>query len=841
MKAILKALTAGLLMVLPLATAHAQGPSLSPIANMSMNAGGTLTVNVIATDPQNRVIQLTAALPPFATLNTPTIGTGSVVTSLILVPTAAHVGDYSAAITATAGGISTTRVFQISVNAMGSDRAPVVVAAPIQEVTAGAALSFVVTASDADGDVINSLSASGLPGGATFVPNGSNTSGTFNWTPGEEDAGEFDVEFTAANALSGTSVTHVHVSPAPTLGITPIDDVTVAGGSFVSVPVHVSGVPGAMISLAAALPTFATLNPPGTGTGAVNTTVTVSPPTGSAGTYHASITAISLGGSVTEEFDIIVTGTGGGDNHPPVLSAPLTATVAIGSTLSFDVTATDPDGDHVDLFGSALPPGSSFTDHANMTGTFTWTPVAGQAGTYTASFSGLDNRGGSGSAATQITVTGDSPPKNQAPVLSAPASVMAVEGVHFSFTVSASDADGDPVTLSAGSLPAGATFSDLGNNTGTFSWTPDTTQVGSYGVAFLGSDGNGGSGTANTTITVRDSVVPGPGPGGDSTSVPGRACLVGKLKPNRDQTCFRIKPVDGSFDLRDVVLTSIRFRFEGQTLAALDGAHIQRWCYDRSGHGHDEHGDDDGDDEDGNGRPGAGRNNGGHGDDDDHDQGDHGDHGYDKCGVSCDDHHDHRKGCDPGCDTLGVRACFSTEALMALFDHTHNPTTSASGGCRRPKHPLPCAFLDAEILATLSDGRTVVATFGGNGRHRDDEHDDDLAGNDDDGKLAGLDPPSGPGKRPLAKIMRAQANPNPLNPHTVLSFAMPQDGRVRVGVYDMQGRLVKNLMDDFRTAGQLTVAWNGTNEGGQRVPSGVYFLRIFALEGAVTRRVAVVR
>jgi hypothetical protein len=373
MKASLKALPFLLMfLALPLTAAHAQGPSLSPIANVTLNAGGTLNLNVIAIDPEERLINLTAALPPFVTLNTPTIGTGMVVTSLTLAPSAAHVGDYSAAVTATAGGISTVRVFQITVNAAGSDQPPVVLAPALQEVTAGTALSFAVTAGDADGDAITSLSASGLPTGASFTPGGSNTTGTFDWMPGNDDVGDYDVQFTAANALSGTNVTHVHVTSAPTLMITPIDDVTVAGGGFLSVPVHASGVPDALITLTASLPTFATLDPPGSGTGAVNTTVTIAPPNGSAGTYHASITATSLGTNVTEEFDIIVTGEGAGDNHAPVLTAPATATIEVGSTLSFDVSASDPDGDHVDLYGTALPPGSDFTDHADDTGTFTW-------------------------------------------------------------------------------------------------------------------------------------------------------------------------------------------------------------------------------------------------------------------------------------------------------------------------------------------------------------------------------------------------------------------------------------------------------------------------------------
>src|SRR5690242_11497587 len=105
MKASLKALTLGLLLLVPASTAHAQGPSLSPVPDVSLNAGGTLNINVIAVDVLNRPITVTAALPPFAMLNAPTIGTGAVVTSLTLTPTASQIGDYSAAITATAGGV----------------------------------------------------------------------------------------------------------------------------------------------------------------------------------------------------------------------------------------------------------------------------------------------------------------------------------------------------------------------------------------------------------------------------------------------------------------------------------------------------------------------------------------------------------------------------------------------------------------------------------------------------------------------------------------------------------------------------------------------------------------
>jgi hypothetical protein len=518
-------------------------------------------------------------------------------------------------------------------------------------------------------------------------------------------------------------------------------------------------------------------------------------------------------------FDIIVTGDVGGSNHPPVLTAPASETVAIGATLTFDVTATDPDGDHVDLIGSALPPGSNFTDHANDTGTFTWTPVAGQGGTYTASFTGLDGKGASGSASTQITVTGDVTP-NHPPTVSAPAAVQVNVGESLSLTVTASDPDGDPVALSASSLPSGATFTDHGDDTGTLAWIPGATQVNSFTVSFLGFDGKGGSGTAQSIITVVQ-----PTSGGGTGDVPGTACVIGKFKSHRETTCMRLQPVGHSFDLKDVVLSSIRLRINGQSLAAMDGAEIEVVCRDHDGHGDDGDDDHNGDHGDDHGKSVLMTNAQHQGHDDGPDDGDD-----DECNVTCSDDNTH--GCfdlhahKTGCDTLGIRACFSTQALIQMF--VVSAATSNHHGSHDWK-PLPCALMNAQLLATLTDGSTVVATFGNSGRDPDNGQGDDNHGHD------------GHGGDHEDHVLSAKLTPNPLHPSTVLSFATHSDGQVKVIVYDMQGRVVKKLMDEFRAAGSQTLGWDGTNEWNLRVPSGLYFLRIQAQEASVTRRVAVVK
>jgi flagellar hook assembly protein FlgD len=70
---------------------------------------------------------------------------------------------------------------------------------------------------------------------------------------------------------------------------------------------------------------------------------------------------------------------------------------------------------------------------------------------------------------------------------------------------------------------------------------------------------------------------------------------------------------------------------------------------------------------------------------------------------------------------------------------------------------------------------------------------------------------------------------------------MSREGRVRVSVYSMQGRLVKTLLDEYRSAGAQKLAWDGSSAQNQKVASGVYFFRIQTPEGEINQKIAVVK
>ncbi|RPH89960.1 MAG: T9SS C-terminal target domain-containing protein, partial [Calditrichaeota bacterium] len=72
----------------------------------------------------------------------------------------------------------------------------------------------------------------------------------------------------------------------------------------------------------------------------------------------------------------------------------------------------------------------------------------------------------------------------------------------------------------------------------------------------------------------------------------------------------------------------------------------------------------------------------------------------------------------------------------------------------------------------------------------------------------------------------AQNYPNPFNPSTVIEYGIPQSGRVRLLLYDLQGRLIRVLVDAHQAGGRFNIVWDGTDDSGVPVAAGVYYCRI---------------
>ena len=77
--------------------------------------------------------------------------------------------------------------------------------------------------------------------------------------------------------------------------------------------------------------------------------------------------------------------------------------------------------------------------------------------------------------------------------------------------------------------------------------------------------------------------------------------------------------------------------------------------------------------------------------------------------------------------------------------------------------------------------------------------------------------------------------PNPFNPETNITFNISVGSILRIDIYNMKGQKVKTLVNEYKVAGEHNVVWNGTDENGHSVGSGIYFYRMEA-EGYVETR-----
>ena len=81
----------------------------------------------------------------------------------------------------------------------------------------------------------------------------------------------------------------------------------------------------------------------------------------------------------------------------------------------------------------------------------------------------------------------------------------------------------------------------------------------------------------------------------------------------------------------------------------------------------------------------------------------------------------------------------------------------------------------------------------------------------------------------MRKLELEQNVPNPFNPRTEIAFSVPEGaGLVTLTVHNVNGQLVRTLVNDALPAGPALAVWDGVDESGKRAASGVYLARLQA-------------
>ena len=86
-----------------------------------------------------------------------------------------------------------------------------------------------------------------------------------------------------------------------------------------------------------------------------------------------------------------------------------------------------------------------------------------------------------------------------------------------------------------------------------------------------------------------------------------------------------------------------------------------------------------------------------------------------------------------------------------------------------------------------------------------------------------------------------QSYPNPFNPTTRISYALPKAEKVEIVVYNIFGQEVKTLLSEYQGPGYHSVAWDGTGNTGERVSSGVYYYKVTAGKYNVIKKMTLLK
>ncbi len=339
--------------------------------------------------------------------------------------------------------------------------------------------------------------ATNLPQGAVF----DEASLQLTWTPGYDQSGNYtttivvsDGEFQVEQPLE---ITVNHVNRAPL--ISAVQNQVVDENTPWQVALDESDLDaedqGVITVTVENLPEGATFDEG-------SRTISWTPGYNDSGVYPGITATVTdpAGLSASISFDLTVNHV----NRPPQIDDPGAQTVGETETLTFAVTASDPDQEDegkLTFSAAGLPQGAEFT----ADGSFSWTPGYDQSGEYNINISVSD---GTIESTLQVPVTVNN--LNREPSITGPPRGTVQVGQTLSLNFRSEDPDNDDLSYELTGAPDGMTISG-----GTLSWTPQAGQEGSYTVSVIVSDGEA---TAEAAVTIEAKPAPVPVPADTSQS-----------------------------------------------------------------------------------------------------------------------------------------------------------------------------------------------------------------------------------------------------------------------------------------------------------------------------------
>ena len=445
-------------------------PTIAGTPAATVTAGQPYSFQPMVTNPGRSTLS-------FTIVNRPAWGTFSTATGALSgTPTTTNEGTFANILISVSDGHTTASLpaFSIQVQAPASN-APTISGTPAPTVVAGNQYAFTPAAADPDGHALT-FSILNAPSWASF----SASTGQLSGSPPTADVGVFsNIVITASDGTLTASLPAFSIQVLAPANDTPtisgIPPTSVVAGSNYSFQPSATDPAGKVLTFSIqAMPPWATFS---ASTGALTGT----PTSANIGTFTGIVIAVSDGTSTAAlpAFSIQVQSP---PDHAPVIGGTPSTNVVAGASYSFTPTAGDPDGDTL-TFSIANQP--SWATFSSRTGQLSGTPAKTNTGTFSNVVISVSD--GTLTAALPAFSIQVQPPPDHAPVIGGTPSTNVVAGASYSFTPTASDPDGDPLTFSVANRPSWASFS---NTTGQLSGTATTGNVGIFsGIVISVSDG----------------------------------------------------------------------------------------------------------------------------------------------------------------------------------------------------------------------------------------------------------------------------------------------------------------------------------------------------------------
>ena len=106
----------------------------------------------------------------------------------------------------------------------------------------------------------------------------------------------------------------------------------------------------------------------------------------------------------------------------------------------------------------------------------------------------------------------------------------------------------------------------------------------------------------------------------------------------------------------------------------------------------------------------------------------------------------------------------------------------------------------------------------------------------------GISDPSNYAKIQMPEEFKIAKNyPNPFNPTTTIEYSVPKDGKIQIAVYNVLGCKVRTLLHGFRNAGNHQIQWDGKNDAGSTLASGVYLVTLRSGNFVTAKRMSLIK